>query len=90
MQSNEQFNFESPKSPKKFPQMLTDPAHSIAVYTILCVLRGMKTQLCLEAMLEYMDEYLQTVEKHNPKLKNAVSVAMSRVSIKQIYKDAML
>lgn len=86
MRTNEPFNFEFSKSPR----MLKDPTNLIAVYTVLCVLRCMKTQLCLEAMLEYMEEYLEVIERHNPKLKRAVSKAMSKTSIEKIYKDAML
>ena len=70
--------------------MLNDSANSIAVYTVLCILRSMRKQLCLEAMLEYMEEYLVTIERNNPMLKDAVSKAISMVSVKRIYKDAML
>lgn len=90
MESNEQYNFKFSKSRKKIPHMLNDPADSVAVYTVLCILRGMRTQLCLEAMLEYMEEYLGAVERNNPMLKDAVSKAMSMISIKKIYKDTML
>ena len=90
MRSNEQFRFDFSKTCKKFPRMLTDSTNSVAVYTVLCVLRCMKTQLCLEAMLEYMEEYLKIIEKHNPILKDAASRAMSRINIEKIYKDAML
>ena len=90
MESNEQYNFNFSKSQKKFPRMLNDSANSIAVYTVLCILRGMRMQLCLEAMLEYMEEYLVTIERNNPMLKDAVLKAISMISIKKIYKDAML
>ena len=90
MESNGQFSFKFSKSPKKFPQMLTNSANSVAVYTVLCILRGMRTQLCLEAMLEYMEEYLVTIERNNPALKEAVIKALSMVSVKKIYKDAIL
>ena len=90
MESNEQYHFKFSKSQKKFPRMLNDSANSIAVYTVLCILRSMRKQLCLEAMIEYMDEYLLTIEGSNPQLREAVSKALSMVSIKKIYKDAML
>jgi len=89
MKPSEQFRSELPKSSKRFPHMLADSANSIAVYTVLCILRGMKTQLGLGAMLEYMEEYLATIEKHNPKLKGAVLKAMSMMSIEKIYKEAI-
>ena len=90
MESNEQYHFKFSNSPKKFPRMLNDSANSIAVYTVLCILRRMRKQLCLEAMIEYMDEYLLTIEESNPQLREAVLKALSMVSIKKIYKDAML
>ena len=82
--------FEFSKSPQKFPLMVTDSSNMIAVYTVLCILRSMKKQVCLEATLEYMDKYLVTVEKHNPRLRSAVSKVVSTINVEKIYKDAML
>ena len=90
MGSNEQYYFEFLGFPKKFPSMLNNSSHLIAVYTVFCLLRGMRGELCLEAMLEYMEEYMQTVEKGSPLLKESVLKALSRINIKKIYKDAML
>ena len=70
--------------------MLNDSPNSIAVYTVLCVLRRMQTQLGLEAMLEYMEEYLMAIERNNPMLKDAVSKAISMISVKKIYKNTVL
>ena len=89
MKSNEQFCFEFSKSQKEFPSMVTGPANSIAVFTVLCILRSMRKELSLEAMLEYMEKYLVTVEKYNPQLKNAVRKVISTINIEKIYKDAM-
>ena len=89
MEANGQYNFKFVKSSKKFPRLLNDSANSVAVYTVFCILRGMRAQLCLEAMLEYMEEYLAIIEKNNPLLKQAVSKALSMISIKKIYEDAM-
>ncbi len=90
MDQNEQFSFAFPKSPKKFPFMVNDSANVIAVYTVLCILRSMKKQVCLESMLEYMDKYLSKIEENNPKLRNAVIKVVSTINIERIYKDAML
>lgn len=86
--TDEQYQFEFFGSPKKFPRILHNATSSVAVYTIFCILKVMRKQLCLEAMLEYMEQYLATVEKANPSLKEAVGKALTRVNIKQIYKDA--
>jgi hypothetical protein len=89
MESQESFSFEFPKIPQKFPFMVNDSANMIAVYTVMCILRSMKTQVCLEAMLEYMEKYLMVVERHNPRLQNAVMKVISTINIEKIYKDAM-
>ena len=89
MESDEQFGFKPPKSPKKFPRMLYNPDNSAAVYTALCILQSMKTQLCLEAMFEYMDVYMTLVERHNPTLRDAVLMAISEVGIEKMYKEAV-
>ena len=67
----------------------TLPSHSIAVYTVLRVLCRMRTQLGLEAMLEYLDKYLETVEAHNPQLKEAVVKALEVMSVEKMYGEAM-
>ena len=90
MKSNEQFSFEFSKFPTKFPFMVNDSANVIAVYTVLCILRSMKGEVCLEAMLEYMQKYLAVIERYNPRLQNAVAKVISTINIEKIYKDAML
>lgn len=88
MRSNEQFNFEFSKSPGKFPHLSMDITNSAAVYTMLCVLRKMKIQLGLEAMLEYAGKYLETVEKSDPRLKTAVCKVLSTINVERIYREA--
>ncbi len=90
MESNGQYHFKFLGSPKKFPHILNNSSHLIAVYTVFCLLRSMRKQLCLEAMLEYMEEYVQTVERGSPPLKESVLKALSKINIKKMYKDAML
>lgn len=62
---------------------------SIEVYTVLCVLRRMRHQLGLEAMLEYTEKYLETIEAGNPELKAAVAQAISLMSVAKMYRQAM-
>ena len=75
------------KTPKNiswaFPQ-----DHAVAIYTVLSILFRMRQELGLEAMLEFMGKYRQTVEEHNPKIKNAVSQALSIISVQKIFKEA--
>ena len=61
----------------------------IAIYTVLSILVRMKHQLGLEAMLEYIRKYLETIDKQNPQFKSAVAQAIEMMSIEKIYKEAM-
>ena len=72
-----------------FSRKEDNASHSIKVYTTLCLLKTMKHEIGLEAMLEYMDKYLDVINKSNPKLHLAAAKAMSLMNIKKIYADAM-
>ncbi len=69
--------------------MFTNSANSIAIYTVLCILRRMKREVGLEAMLEYLDKYLGAIEAHNPRLKQAVAKALGMMSVEKMYREAM-
>ena len=69
--------------PEVFPQ-----EHIIPIYIGLSVLNKMKLELGLEAMLEYMNKYLQIVDEYNPKLQYAVSQALKMISVEKIYHEA--
>ena len=66
------------------------PHQSVSLYTTLRVLNAMKKEMGLEVMLEYLDKYLEMIEQHNPKLKMAVTKALSMLNVAKIYKDACL
>lgn len=59
----------------------------VAIYTILQILWVMKQRLGLEAMLEYINTYLNEIENNNPFLKKAVNEAMQLISVEKLYKD---
>ena len=75
--------------PAKYPQRPALPflnsENTIAIFTTLSILLKMKNQLGLEAMIEYMEFYLLTIEKHNPRFKGAVEQALSLMSVSKIY-----
>ncbi|MBI3618298.1 MAG: hypothetical protein HY210_08840 [Candidatus Omnitrophica bacterium] len=80
----------SAKIPRQpFPNIFTSSVNSIAIYTVLCILRRMKREVGLEAMLEYLDKYLGAIETHNPQLKHAVAKALSLMSVEKMYREAM-
>ena len=75
-------------SPQKPPPFLT-PDNTIAIYTILSIMLKMKNFLGIEAMLEYVENYLSMIEKNNPQFKEAVKEALDLLSVEKLYKDAM-
>jgi hypothetical protein len=89
MNSNEQSESNARISRQPSLDIFTNSANSIAIYTVLCILRRMKREIGLEAMLEYLDKYLETVETHNAQLKLAVEKALGIMSVGKMYKDAM-
>ena len=60
----------------------------VDTYTMLAILRRMKETLGLETSLEYMDIYLKTIEKYNPKVQMAVELALKRINVAKIYQEA--
>lgn len=61
------------------------PEHIVAFYTLLSVLLKMKKELGLEAMLEYMAQYLAAIDSHNPKLAMAVAKTLEKIPIEVFY-----
>ncbi len=62
---------------------------SVAVYSVLAILRNMRNELGLEAMSEFLDLYVTAVEKVNPELKNILAEALSERAINQFYQAVM-
>ena len=71
------------------PKHFINSNQMVAVYTVLILLRKMKGELGLEAMLEYMNAYLEVIEKYNPKLGRVVSKAVSLMSMEKMYARAV-
>ena len=61
----------------------------ISIYTIFHVLLKIRKEVGLEAMLDYIDKYLSLITTHNPRLKLAVTKAISLMNIEKMYKDVM-
>ena len=71
--------------PQRQPLPFLTPENTIAIFTTLSILLKMKEQLGLEAMMEYMEFYILTVEQYNPRFKGAVEQAVSLMNIGKIY-----
>ena len=80
---------ELPNQPSKHQDNFFSGPNTVPIYTVLSILVKMKNSLGLEAMLEYIDKYLCTIEKHNPQIKYAASLAINLISVEKIYKEAM-
>ncbi len=89
MDTNERSESNAKIPHQQFPNILTNSTNSIAIYTVMCILRRMKDQLGLEAMLEYHARYLETIETHNPQLKQAITKALCLMSVEKMYREAM-
>ncbi len=59
----------------------------IAIYTILRILNKMKKVLGLEAMLEYIDYSLKTLEGQNKDLHSATTQVLEIMDINRIYQE---
>ena len=77
------------QSQEKPVNILTSSHNTVAIYTVLTILMKMKAELGLEAMLEYIGKYLETIENIHPDMMAAVAKALSMMSIDKIYKEAI-
>ena len=78
-----------PHGPQDSASVIVSSPQSIAVYTVLRILLQMKSQLGLEAMLEYIRSYLNVVEQYNPQIKNAVSRAVEIINVSKVYEETV-
>ena len=85
--SKQPSNSPSRKEPNQESQLAVH--NTIAVYTVLSILVKMKNSLGLEAMLEYIQLYLDSIEKNNPRIKHAASLAIKLISVEKIYNEAV-
>jgi len=90
MKLNEEFErFTSRIFPHPTNPTVTKRDIAITLYTGLLILNEMKNTIGLEAMLEYMDRYCRTMERHDPRLRLAVNRALQFANVRKIYADAI-
>ena len=73
---------------KESPNQLFSPSNIIALYTVLSTLLKMRRELGLEAMLEYMENYLHILENNNPQMQWVVAKALELIDVRKIYNEA--
>ena len=83
-------NQDTPKEDKVVKLIpFKDQSSAITLYAVLSILRRMRSDLGLEAMLEYMDCYRALIEKYNPQFHQAISSVLKQINIDKVYTDAM-
>ncbi|MBU0682881.1 MAG: hypothetical protein KJ864_01130 [Candidatus Omnitrophica bacterium] len=86
---NENSEFNSKLNINKPAGFLNSPFNEITIYTVIRILFKMKSNLGLEAMLQYMEKYQDTIEKNNPQLQETVSKAVLHLNVLQMYKEGI-
>ena len=93
----EWLNYTYPQPPQKSPHRSSDNSPGplsasneiVTVYIVFFVLRKMRTQLGLEATLEYAQSYMNKMEKQHPDIRRLVYKALSSIDVEKMYKDAV-
>lgn len=75
--------------PPQTPTPLFKPNSLVTVYTVFRILTMMRRRLGLEAMLEYLERSIFLLERENPRIKSAVTQALTFMNVEKIYKDAV-
>ncbi|HPN56598.1 MAG TPA: hypothetical protein PLD92_07100 [Candidatus Omnitrophota bacterium] len=84
-------NNETPQKPFNIPQVLPllKQENIVAIYVVLLVLKKMRMELGLEPMHEYMDAYINIIERHNHRLKRVVAQLLTVLNVDKIYRDCI-
>ena len=64
-------------------------ANAVVIYTAFSILRKMRKDLGLEAMLGYIEKYIALTDSRDPELKAAVGKALKLMSVEKIYREAI-
>ncbi len=89
MNENNHLNNFSKNQVEKAKNAFLSNDNTVAIYTILSILIRMQQTLGLEAMLEYIKEYLSMIEQRNPQIKEAVEKALKLMSVEKMYREAV-
>jgi hypothetical protein len=72
---------------ESFSNVTNNP--SVSVYTVMSILKHMRKELGLEAMSEFVDMYINVIEKSHPELRKLVQEALSEQAINHFYQAAV-
>jgi len=89
MNESENPNYSNRRLNQKSTKPLFSRTNMIVIYTAFCVLARMRQTLGLEAMLEYIEKYRGAIEQCNPKMKAAVTRALTLINVEKVYNDVL-
>ncbi len=75
-------------SPRKEASMETGH-YTLTVYIVMRMLKLIRHQMGLEAMLEYIDKYIEKNENRHPQFPQAFSLAMNKQKLETIYENTV-
>ena len=87
--NEDKFKNEFSNSPAADNNIFFSPRSIVTLYTSLRILLVMRKKLGLEAMLEYLDKYVENLEKDNVQMKRAVTRALLFIDTKKLYEKTM-
>jgi hypothetical protein len=88
MMSPEKNNFVRGQANKQAMSVIS-LKEKVLIFTILSVVLTMKEKLGLEAMLEYINNYLTIMGDCDPQLKETVGQVLGAVNVERMYHDAV-
>ena len=88
--NDDSFKSEFSSSPVSDNNIFSSPRSTIALYTSLRILLAMRKDLGLEAMLEYLERHVESMERNNIQMKCAVTKALRFIDTKKIYEKSKL
>ena len=63
--------------------------YTLTVYIVMRMLKLIRHQMGLEAMLEYIDKYIEKNENRHPQFPQAFSLAMNKQKLETIYENTV-
>lgn len=85
---NHQINPEAEKS--QMSKLAAETAQcTLTVYIVIRLLKQIKNRMGLEAMIEYMDHFIQKQENRHPQFPQAFSLAMNQEKLETIYDNTV-
>ena len=82
-------NTEQAKKAQEFIGRMERGFASASIFTVFSLIKKMKRQLCLEAMLDYIDVYTECFELNCPQAARTVEKALEGIDVGKMYKKTV-